>query len=139
VLALKVPPSDLAAGITAVLNQRLVRKLCEHCKEPYMPPPQTLAQLGLPPGRVQAFYRPPQQREEVCPVCSGIGYNGRAAVFELLTFDEPLRKALACGAKPEVLLQTARQSGFRGLQEEGVLLVAKGITSLQEVIRVMKQ
>ena len=92
VLALKVPPSDFAQGITAVLNQRLVRKLCEHCREPYVPTAQTLAQLGLPPGRVQAFYRPPQQREEVCPVCSGLGYSGRTAVYELLVMDDPMRE-----------------------------------------------
>jgi type II secretory ATPase GspE/PulE/Tfp pilus assembly ATPase PilB-like protein len=115
-----------------------VRKLCEHCKEPYIPPPQTLVQLGLPTGRVQAFYRPPQQPEDVCPVCGGLGYNGRTAIFEVLVIDDTVRKALACGAKPDALLQVARQSGFRVLQEEGVLLVAKGVTSLQELVRAMK-
>ncbi|MGO8748433.1 MAG: ATPase, T2SS/T4P/T4SS family [Thermoguttaceae bacterium] len=138
VLALKVPPSDLAQGLCVILNQRLVRKLCEHCKEPYVPPAQTLTQLGLPAGRIQAFYRPPQQREEECPVCGGIGYVGRTAVFEILIVDDAVRKALACGAKPDVLLRVARQSGFRSLQEEGVLLVAKGTTSLQELVRTMK-
>ncbi len=141
VLAMKVPPSDLAKHLTAVVNQRLIRKLCEHCKEPYAPPPQTLAQLGIPPGRVQAFYRPHQstEQEEPCPVCAGLGYLGRTAVFELLAVDETVRKALASGAKPDVVRQVARKSGFRGLQEEGIVLVAKGVTSLQELIRVLKQ
>jgi type II secretory ATPase GspE/PulE/Tfp pilus assembly ATPase PilB-like protein len=141
VLAMKVPPSDLAKHLTAVVNQRLIRKLCEHCKEPYAPPAQTLAQLGIPPGRVQAFYRPhqPTEQEEPCPVCAGLGYLGRTAVFELLAVDETVRKALASGAKPDVVRQVARKCGFRGLQEEGIVLVAKGVTSLQELIRVLKQ
>jgi type II secretory ATPase GspE/PulE/Tfp pilus assembly ATPase PilB-like protein len=141
VLAMKVPPSDLAKGLTAVFNLRLVRKLCEHCKEPYAPPPQTLQQLGIPPGRVQAFYRPhqPTEQEGPCPVCGGVGYLGRTAIFELLVLDETVRKALVGGAKPDQLRQVARKAGFRGLQEEGIVLVVKGTTSLQELVRVMKQ
>ncbi len=141
VLAMKVLPSDLAKHLTAVVSQRLVRKLCEHCKEPYAPAQQTLAQLGIPPGRVQAFYRPhqPTEQEEPCPVCAGIGYLGRTAVFELLVLDDTMRKALASGAKPDAFRQVARKAGFRSLQEEGIVLVAKGITSLQELIRAMKQ
>lgn len=140
VLAMKVPPSDLAPAVVAVMNQRLLRKLCEHCKEPYAPPPQTLAQLGIPGDRVQAFYRPhqPTEQEEPCPVCSGIGYLGRTAFFELLVVDDTVRKAIASGAKPDLVRQVARKAGFRSLQEEGILLVAKGTTSLQELIRVMK-
>lgn len=141
VLAMKVLPSDLSKHLTAVVSQRLVRKLCEHCKEPYAPPQQTLAQLGIPPGRVQAFYRPhqPTEQEEPCPVCAGIGYLGRTGVFELLVLDDTMRKALAGGARPDAFRQVARKAGFRSLQEEGIVLVAKGVTSLQELVRVMKQ
>ena len=64
VLALGVPPADFAKAITGVVSQRLVRKLCESCKEAYTPPPQVLQQLGIPAGRVQAFYRPPQPNPE---------------------------------------------------------------------------
>lgn len=139
VIALGVPAADVAKTINCVLNQRLIRKLCENCKEAYAPPPQVLAQLGLPPGRVPAFYRPPQQREEVCPECNGMGYRGRTAIFELLAIDDNLRKLLAGGANPDAVREAARKGGFRSLQEEGVVLVAKGTTSLQELIRVMKQ
>ena len=58
VLALGVSPADFAKSITAVVNQRLIRKLCDACKEAYAPTPQVLQQLGIPEGRVQAFYRP---------------------------------------------------------------------------------
>jgi len=139
VLAVGVPAAELARSLKAVLNQRLVRKLCEACKEAYAPPAQVLAQLGLPPGRVQAFYRPPQQREEVCPECSGMGYVGRTAIFELLLVDENVARVLAGQGPPEALLEAARRAGMRTIQEEGLVLVAKGVTSLPELIRVLKQ
>jgi len=142
VLALGIPAADFAQGLTAVFNQRLVRKLCENCKEAYTPPPQVLGQLGIPPGKVQVFYRPPQQPQhggDVCPECSGVGYSGRTAVFELLVMDDSLRGLLAAGAEPDAVRQAARKAGNRTLQEEGIVLVAKGVTSLPELVRVMKQ
>lgn len=139
VLAMKVQPKLFAKSITAVLNQRLIRKLCDSCKEAYAPTPQVLQQLGIPQGRVQAFYRPPQEPEEVCPECNGIGYKGRTAVFELMVVDDTVRKLLAAGAKLDIIRQAATKAGMQSLQAEGVILVAKGITSLPELMRVMKQ
>jgi type II secretory ATPase GspE/PulE/Tfp pilus assembly ATPase PilB-like protein len=143
VVALGVPPADFAKVVTVVLNQRLVRKLCMACKEAYTPPPQVLKQLGIPEGRVQAFYRPrqpnPEEPKEICAACGGIGYVGRTAIFELLPVGEAVRKALSSGAKLELLRQAARKDGMKNLQEEGVLLVVKGVTSLPELMRVMKQ
>ncbi len=139
VLALGATPASFAKVATAALGQRLVRKLCDACKEAYTPTPEVLKQLGLPEGRVQAFYRPPQQPEEVCKVCGGIGYVGRTAIFELLVVGDTVRKALAARAKPDVVRQAARKDGSRSLQEEGLLLVAKGVTSLPELMRVLKQ
>lgn len=143
VLALGVPPSLFAQSVTAVLNQRLIRKLCESCKEAYTPTPQILQQLGIPGGRVQAFYRPPQpnpeEPKEPCKVCNGIGYFGRTAVFELMVVGEAIRHVLATNPKAELLRQAARKDGMKSLQEEGVLLVARGVTSLPELMRVLKQ
>ena len=80
VLALGVPAEEFAKAITAVVCQRLVRKLCEACKEAYAPAPQILQQLGIPEGRVQAFYRPPQpnpdEPKEPCQQC------GRWAIMD---------------------------------------------------------
>lgn len=139
VLALGVPAAEFAQGISGVLCQRLIRKLCEKCREAYAPTPQILGQLGIPEGRVQAFFRPPQQPEEVCPQCGGLGYKGRTAIFELLKVGDTVRKVLASGPKLELLRQAARKDGMRSFQEEGVLLVAKGVTSLPELMRVLKQ
>jgi len=143
VLALGVPPAEFAKAVVAVVNQRLVRKLCDSCKEAYAPAPQILQQLGIPEGRIQAFYRPPQpnpeEPKEPCKVCGAIGYLGRTAIFELLPVGDTVRRALAAGAKLDLLRQAARKDGMKSLQEEGVLLVARGVTSLPELMRVLKQ
>lgn len=143
VLALGAPPAEFAKSVTAVLNQRLVRKLCDSCKEAYAPTPQMLQQLGIPAGRVQAFYRPPtpnpEEPKEPCKACGGIGYLGRTAIFELLVVGPAVRKVLTSSPKLDLVRQAARKDGMKSLQEEGVLLVAKGVTSLPELMRVMKQ
>lgn len=141
-LALGVAPAECAKAITGVVCQRLVRKLCDTCKEAYTPPPQVLQQLGIPAGRVQAFYRPPQpnpdEPREPCEACGGIGYLGRTAIFELLVVGEAVRKVLANGPKLDLMRQAARKDGMKNFQEEGVLLVVKGVTSLPELMRVLK-
>jgi len=142
VLALGAAPAEFVKVVSGAVNQRLIRKLCDSCKEAYTPPPQVLQQLGIPSGRVQAFYRPPQpnpeERKEPCPVCGGIGYLGRTAIYEVLTVGDAVRKALTAGAKLEMLRQAARKDGMKTFQEEGVLLVVKGVTSLPELMRVLK-
>ncbi|NLX95748.1 MAG: Flp pilus assembly complex ATPase component TadA [Rhodopirellula sp.] len=139
VLAMKPSQAEFARAATAVLCCRLIRKLCDECKEAYQPAPEVLQQLGLPPDRVQAFYRPPQQPEQVCPNCKGIGYVGRTGIFEVLMVQDPVRQVLASTPKLDLLRQAARKSGFRSFQEEGLFLVAKGVTSLPELMRVLKQ
>ncbi len=144
VLLLKVPPDEFAGAITAVLNVRLVRKLCEKCKEAYAPPPDVLQQLGLPAGKIAAFYRPPtkpldpKHPEKKCEVCGGIGYIGRTGLFELLMVDDRMRQVLVSSPKLELLRDAARKAKHRTLQEEGILLVVRGVTSLPEVLRVLK-
>jgi type II secretory ATPase GspE/PulE/Tfp pilus assembly ATPase PilB-like protein len=146
VQGLKVPAEKFAPTLKGVLHQRLVRVLCEGCKVAYPPPPQQLQQLGIPQGKVAAFYRhwegplPPQNEKEeprMCPKCNGLGFRGRVGVFELLIPNDDFRKALARSPKPEVLAE-ARKCGMRTLQEEGIVLVARGVTSLPELVRILK-
>ncbi|MFO0912354.1 MAG: ATPase, T2SS/T4P/T4SS family [Pirellulales bacterium] len=141
VLLLKVPPKVFAPVVFGVLNQRLIRKLCEECKEPYVPAPALLKKLGFPPGRVDTFYKPPDpnETEEVCSHCGGIGYYGRTALFELLEVGPELRDALTKEPKLETLRKIVRDAQLGGMQEEGLLLVAQGITSLNELTRVLKE
>ena len=100
-----------------------------------------LAQLGLPPGRVQALYRPPQEVDpkDICRTCGGVGYYGRTAIYELLPINDAIREALLTNAGADAIRQAARAAGTYSLQQEGIVLVAKGVTSLPELMRVMKQ
>lgn len=143
VLALKAPAEDFARCVTGVLNQRLIRKLCEKCKQAYQPTPQVLQQLGIPAGKVQALYRTPQPTPEQpnvepCKTCGGIGYYGQTALFEWWTVDDAIRKVLTTAPKLDLLRKAAQKAGMRTMQEEGILLVAKGVTSLPELSRVLK-
>ncbi len=145
IMLLKIPPAEFAAAVTGVLNVRLVRRLCEKCKEAYPPPPEVLKQLGIPAGRLEAIFRTPTQPinpkkpDQVCDQCKGVGYYGRTGIFELLRVDDNIRKVLTTAPKLENLRLVARKLKHRGLQEEGLLLVAKGVTSIQELLRVLKQ
>ncbi len=142
VLLLKVPAAKFAPAVRAVINQRLIRRLCEECRQPYEPSPQLLKKLGIPEGRVDHLYRPPdpsQENDKPCPQCNGIGYYGRTAIFEILQVDDKIRQALMKQPKLEILRKISRQAGNRNLQQEGIVLVAQGITSVQELSRVLKQ
>jgi type II secretory ATPase GspE/PulE/Tfp pilus assembly ATPase PilB-like protein len=136
-----------------VLNQRLIRRLCESCKQAYQPSPQLLQKLNLPAGRVPKLYKPtipppPDQRVdakgnpieiEICKKCNGRGYFGRMALFELLVVDDKVRKAVAQFIeKPDELRKFLKASGHSGFFEEGILACALGQTSLEEVQRVMQ-
>lgn len=147
------PPIDLFnKSVKGVIFVRLIRKLCELCREAVQPTPELLARLGIPAGRVQVLYRekqplppgqpPPPKKKgepEICPACRGLGYRGRTGIYEVLVVDDKIRQALAKQAAVEQIRQLARQAGHRSLQEEGILLMALGTTSLAELQRVMKQ
>lgn len=143
IASLKVSLDQLAPAVKLVINQRMIRKLCEKCKEAYPPPPQLLQQLGIPPGRVEALYRPPtpdpEKPQEPCEHCRGIGYFGRTAIFEALIVNDEVRETLRKTPQLNPLRQAARKAGMRVLQEEGVLLVVTGVTSLPELMRVLKE
>lgn len=141
---------ELLMSITGVLNQRLVRRLCDTCRQPFAPSPQLLQKLGIPPGRVNRLFQPyilppPDKRVDdkgnpiiPCPKCGGRGYLGRMAIFELLKVDDNMRKAVLKYIKqPDAIRQFAKQNGHLGFQEEGILAVVLGTTSLQELQRVL--
>lgn len=144
VLALKVPAKDFAPAVIGVVNERVIRKLCEKCKEAYTPGPELLKQLGLPADRVTTLYRPPTPNPEdkkpppPCETCQGVGYLGRTGMFEVLTVNDGVRDALLNTPKLEAVRLAARKSGMLLLQQEGVALVAKGVTSVAELMRVLK-
>jgi type II secretory ATPase GspE/PulE/Tfp pilus assembly ATPase PilB-like protein len=141
ILQKKAPHREFVKAVKGALNTRLIRLLCPECKVGYEPGPEMLKKLGIPAGKVAQLFRPPTAEEapKPCPKCGGSGYFGRTGLFELLTVDDQVREALLKKPTVETVRKAARQAGMRTLQEEGILLIAKGTTSLQELQRVMKQ
>jgi type II secretory ATPase GspE/PulE/Tfp pilus assembly ATPase PilB-like protein len=139
-----------ASTVTAVLNQRIVRRLCENCKVGFEPSPALLAKLGIPKGRVaqlfQQFVMPPIEQQvdangkpapiPPCTACQARGYLGRVGIFELLRPGPKFKAALLKTQDVGQLTKIAQAEGFRGLQSEAILTVARGLTSLDEVKRV---
>jgi general secretion pathway protein E len=130
-----------------VVYIRLVRRLCD-VREAYQPTPDLLQNSASLPA-AHHLYREKQPRQpgqerkrgepEICPNCRGLGYKGRIAIYEVLTLDDKLRQAVLKQANIETIKKLSRAAGNRTLQEEGILLVALGTTSLTELQRVLKQ
>ena len=135
---LGIEPFLFASSVSAILAQRLARKLCPKCREPYKPKAEFLKQANLPADRIEKFYRPPRDPETVCPFCSGLGYRGRVGVFEFLEINDRLRDMIREQAGLTQLKAEARKNGMLYMQEEGLRLVVKGTTSIEELLRVVK-
>ncbi|MCX5647908.1 MAG: ATPase, T2SS/T4P/T4SS family [Planctomycetota bacterium] len=144
-LALVPSPEALAAGLSLVVNQRLVRDLCPVCKEAYRPNPEFLRKANLASQRVDVLYRPPKSiavekgKPVICPRCNNVRYAGRTGLFELMAIDDEARAMIGRGANVADVRTHTRKSGMRNLQEEGLALVVAGRTSIEEVLRAVKQ
>jgi general secretion pathway protein E len=123
----------ITSTVNGVLSQRLVRRLCEHCKAPAQLPAEVVRSSGLE-RFLQAGQAP--MAASGCAQCRGTGYWGRAAIHELLVVDEPVREAILRGADASQLQEIARKGGLVSLYDDGLRKVAAGVTSLEEVLRV---
>jgi len=135
---LGVEPFMLSDSLSGILGQRLVRKLCDDCKEAYKPSADELQRAGLPADKVDKFYRPPHKPDGTCPTCNGLGYYGRTGVVELLVITDRLRDLIREKQSMTAVKAEARKSGMLYMREEGLRLVVRGTTSLDELLRVVK-
>lgn len=127
---LGLKPGMIAGAIIAIFAQRLVRKLCKECKEPYHPSPEECVILGVDPGNPPQIFRPHQGG---CQACSGQGYKGRVAVAEILLLDEDLDEVIARGGTKIEIKRLAKQKGFKSMKDDGILKILDGLTSLEEL------
>lgn len=139
-------------SVTMILCQRLIRCLCDTCKQPVQLNPQAIIQMGGNPAESTVVYRhyqlpPPEARigpdgqpieMQPCETCSGIGFVGRTAVFEQVIIDDEIRKVLLTEPKIEPVSRMIRQRGNLRLEEQAWRLVLAGRTSLQEVQRLFQ-
>ncbi len=123
----------VASGLTMVLAQRLVRRLCQECATPAIGDVENLLALGVDPEEARTM---PSKSPAGCPSCKGRGYSGRVAIHEVLKVTPRLRELIASGAPTQALYGAAIADGFVTLTAAGVSLVRAGITSAEEVRRV---
>jgi type IV pilus assembly protein PilB len=128
-----VEPFLVASSVTAILAQRLVRLLCEKCREAYEPSAELLKDLGIAKEKL-TFYRP-----KGCKYCDSTGYKGRIAIFELLTVSEEIKKLILAKASSGEIKELARREGMSTLWEDGLNKIKAGITSPEEVVRVTRE
>jgi len=121
----------VAASLMGVLAQRLVRKICTNCKEPYEPPDNIRRVVEKMAGSVETFYR-----GKGCPKCRKTGFSGRIGIYELLVLNDDLRQKISRNVSIDVIRQTAVESGMAILRQDGMDKVKAGITTVEEVLSV---
>ena len=126
-----VEPGLLATSINCIVAQRLARRLCLHCREPYTPDAEELADLGIDEGEratVSLF------RAAGCLQCHGTGYSGRVALYEVMPIQGRIRRLIE--ASTEEIFAAAVEQGMQTLRQDGVRLCLAGISSVEEIRRV---
>jgi type IV pilus assembly protein PilB len=145
-IELGIKPNLIAPSVNCFIAQRLVRKLCQHCKEEYVPARETTesvkkilsiispkAKIEIP-KTIEKLYRPVG-----CDKCHGLGYKGRIGIFEVLTISENIEKLiLEMGGEREIT-QTALEDGMITMAQDGILKAIEGLTSMDEVWRATGQ
>ncbi len=131
-----VEPFLVSSSVNAILAQRLVRKICPHCRESYKPDKDYLARVGLSPVKFgdRVLYH-----GHGCPECMGTGYKGRLGIFELMVLNDNLKSLILTTSDTGQIKRQALASlamGMRTLRQDGLRKVLAGLTTLEEVFRV---
>jgi type IV pilus assembly protein PilB len=131
-----IEPYVTASALIGVVAQRLVRRLCMHCRCPYIPEPEALRAMGCSADELS---QPTFYRAVGCDKCKGIGYRGRVGIYEIMTVTDDLRRLIAQRGAEVLLRETALASGMISLGEDGLSKVKAGITTPQELLRVVTE
>ena len=124
----------LTSTLNAIVAQRLVRRLCQDCREAYRPLPELLAQLGLGGQDEVRLWRPVG-----CPKCNGTGYFGRISINEVLMLTDPIRRQILHHAEATELQRVALAAGMRPMFQDGLAKAVAGISTIEEVLRVTRE
>jgi len=123
----------LASALNLIIAQRLVRKICSHCKEPVTLSEEVLKRLGISPEKAKesVFYK-----GRGCTACGGTGYLGRLPIFEFLTIDSDISERIIAGDTEAQIRAASRKKGYGGLLDSGVGKVLEGLTTAEQVISI---
>ena len=128
-----IEPYLLSSSLNLIIAQRLVRKICEKCKEPTTLSEQVLKRLKIDPAKIKDAHL---CRGKGCNACGNTGYHGRLPIFEFLVMDHEMRDLVTATAAEAQLRAAARKKGYGGLLESGVIKMLQGLTTAEEVLGV---
>lgn len=136
-LDMGIEPFLVSSSVIAVMAQRLVRRVCAACREPYQPSREEMEELGIAPQRLigRTIFKP----GEGCPQCKRTGYRGRTGIHELLVVDDEIRALVMKNADAATIRRAATARGMNTLREDGADKVVEGVTTLEEVLRVTQE
>jgi type II secretory ATPase GspE/PulE/Tfp pilus assembly ATPase PilB-like protein len=126
----------VAATIEGILAQRLIRRICTNCRERYRPEPEVVALLAGKPVSMDASLT--FERGSGCAACRQTGYRGRAGIFELLPLTDDIRQLLTEAPDLDRIRRCARECGMQTLKQDGWAKVQAGVTTVEEVLRVVQ-
>lgn len=128
-----IKPYILASALEGIVAQRLVRRVCVSCAVPVPPDPEVMSLLKVPPG----FIGETVLQGKGCDKCNNTGYSGRSGVYEIFVMNEDFRHHISTNYREVEILEMARSCGMRTLIEDGLLKVRDGVTTLDELLRVI--
>ena len=133
-LEMGIEPFLIASAVDCVSSQRLARRLCDRCKEPYEPEQDLLDSMGFKwdNGQEHVLFKP-----RGCAACNNTGYKGRVGVYEVLNVSEGIEHLVSKNAPHVEILELAKKEGMTSLREDGLIKVKNGITSIDEILRVI--
>jgi general secretion pathway protein E len=134
-----VEPFLVASSLMAVMAQRLVRRVCPHCREAYRPTAEELKEVALTPEAVARAGNPTIYRARGCDACGGTGYRGRTGIYELLLVDDDIRQLTLKNVDSSTIKRTGVQKGMLTLLDDGARKVLAGETTLAEVLSVTQE
>jgi type IV pilus assembly protein PilB len=124
-----IEPFLMANSTIGIIAQRLARRICQHCKVQVQVDEVTLSYFGYTKDNAPPFYK-----GEGCDQCNGTGKKGRVGIYELLAMTDELKRAVASGAKTDEIREIAVKGGMKSLKDYGMILMAEGLTSVDEVM-----
>jgi general secretion pathway protein E len=133
-----VEPFLVSSSLIGIMAQRLVRRVCPTCREPFEPTAEQLAEIGLPPTALagNTVY---SARTGGCEECLGTGYRGRTGIYELLEVDEAMRQLIVTTPTAGAVKKEAMRRGMITLRDDGAAKVLQGLTTMEEVLRVTQE
>jgi general secretion pathway protein E len=134
-----VEPFLVASSLTAVLAQRLVRRLCNLCREAHVPTAEELAEIGMTPEQVVRAGSPPVYRAVGCSACGQTGYRGRTGIYEFLPVDDDIRTLAIKNVDSNTIKKQAVKRGMTTLLDDGARKVLAGETTIAEVLSVTQE